>query len=339
MPIHVAWEDLEDVPLGSSGAARWGVDSAVPASPPQSTSRAAYAAVGELDFPDRTGPGGPRDRTGVWINIHAGPPDQSPEDNWSKLEEIMGWATLFRHRLTVLFMPEWLEHLLSSSSARDDVADWLADGHRIGFHHHEVEHSVGRLWDGYHSLPVGVCTDYQSYAECMYVFARTPAGFVARPRHPVSDAFGLLEELKETLQREHGVGDEAFEDGFAANHGKITAFRDYEWQAGAVFSQGKQEENLPCTTPASDLGKPSALSSPSCASYRGYDVPEIGGAHFAVGTASGVNRDQVLTELSSAQPREYVGVTFHPWEFTSTYPDETTYVGWASDILALFADL
>ena len=255
MPIHVAWEDLEDVPLGSSGAARWGVDSAVPASPPQSTSRAAYAAVGELDFPDRTGPGGPRDRTGVWINIHAGPPDPSPADDWSKLEEIMAWATSFRHR------------------------------------------------------------------------------------HPVSDAFGLLEELKEKLQREHGVGDEAFEAGFAANHGKITAFRDYEWQAGAVFWQGKQEENLPCTTDPADLGPLSALSSPSCASYRGYDVPEIGGAHFAVGTAAGVDRDQVLTELSIAQPREYVGVTFHPWEFTSTYPDETTYVGWASDILALFADL
>ncbi len=291
---------------------------------------------GDLLTPDRawestTVGAGP----GVWINIHADP-EVEPAEELDGLDEMMGWATRYGHALTVLFSANWLEFLLDSGDARDSVAAWLRNGHRIGFHHHDVSHAG--TWDGYNSAPPDVCRRNlkagRSARSCLWSVTAGPVGALSAPVSPVSDAFQLMVDLKDSLIASHGATDSQFGGGLAASHGTSEEMREYEWQPDAVFSQGSSSV---------------MINTPWCQEYGGSEenegslaprsrVPEIGGVHFGVGMAPGVSVTDVLAELQQSGAGQYAGVSIHAWEYQGADADAD---GTADniEILSLFEEL
>lgn len=299
--------------------------------------------------------------SGVWINIHA-EPQKDPATEWAQLEGLVNSASAHGHLLTLLFSAPWLEFLLDDTTAQDTLADWLRQGHRVGFHHHDVSHDE---WDGYQSLDSADCEAEVGAAAC-----------AAAP--PVSEAFALLEALEAALRgvaaagstgmgstsaialssttraatwflstgnfaalRNVGVATttslssvdtvegtttttttltpEVFAPGFVANHGRSTAFRDQEWQAGAVYSQGKIQDN-----PETDGTGDYRAVPPWCENtYAGQEVPELAGAPLNTGNASDneVGFQHVLDAVAAGAPSEYVGVSIHAWEYRADYED------------------
>lgn len=278
---------------------------------------AGQASALEEAFDDKTAPF-VYDGRGIWINIHAGP-GYAPSEELATLDAMMEAATASGHALTVLFTGQWLAYLMDEVAARDRVAAWLGVGHMIGFHHHDVTHTVNTAgvngWDGYASVPYLDCVSAQGARACSYSLIQGPSGLIAQPLEPVSEAFGLLDELRDTLVSDHGVSSGIFDSGFAANQGTSVAARQYEWQEGVPWSQGARNDVLPCvTTDPSGLAI-QALSSMVTKTYRGIDVREISGSQLDVGTAPGVTVSRVFQELDLAQAGEYVGVTIHAWDY------------------------
>ncbi len=72
-----------------------------------------------------------RDRTGVWINIHADP-ERSPDNYIDNLDAMVDKAGRMGHKLTILLTAQWIEGILTNSAYQDMVAVWLSRGHRIG---------------------------------------------------------------------------------------------------------------------------------------------------------------------------------------------------------------
>ena len=315
------------------------------------------------------GSGTGRGATGVWVNIHA-EPHKDPATEWAQLQGLVNSANNHGHRLTLLFSAPWLEFLLDDTPAQDTLADRLRQGHRIGFHHHDVSHDK---WDGYQSLDSADCEGKIGAAAC-----------AAAP--PVSEAFALLQALEAALLGVAAVGStgsvatsavalssttraamwflstgnfaalknvgvatttslssvdtvgssmtssttvltpEVFEPGFVANHGRSTAFRDQEWQAAEVYSQGKIEDN-----PETDGTGAYRAVPPWCDNtYAGWEVPELAGAPLNTGNHSSaeVGFQQVLDAVAAGAPGEYAGVSIHAWEYRSaataphTTPDD-----------------
>jgi len=110
---------------------------------------------------------------------------------------------------------------------------------------------------------------------------------------------------------------EVFDPGFVANHGRSTAFRDQEWQGGAVYSQGKIQDNPETSGSTAYRALP-----PWCENtYAGLEVPELAGAPLNTGnySANEVGFQEVLDAVAAGVPGEYAGVSIHAWEYRSDF--------------------
>ncbi len=261
----------------------------------------------------------PPARTGIWINIHADP-QVEPADEFDRMKALVEKADSTNHLLTLLLSAPWLEFFLDSESARGELTEWIGHGHMIGFHHHDVTHTFGTNWDGYHSIPVLECIEHQGWLACQGTQVWSPAGFVSEPPPPVSDAYALLEELRQVIDLETFGPDSLFDNrfnSFASSQGTDPDYKQLEWQPEVLYSQGAQGDVCPCVTDP-DANGIEALSSPRAATYNGVEVREISGRHLNVGSTGGITVQNVFRELDLAQPGEFVGVTVHAWEYRDT---------------------
>ena len=250
------------------------------------------------------------ERRGLWINIHADPHNGGEggipidvDEVFVRLYDMAILAADYGHALTILLSAPWTEHLLSDDTDRALFAELLRDhGHKVGFHHHDVSHTGGDGWDGYHSLELADCLDYHRLLECL----------VARP---VEEAYSEYQTLAAVLTTSHGVPGSLFSGRAVASHGTEAAYREQEWQDGVLYSHGPP---VPLEMDPATLLR-TYSDTVGCETYNGVTVAETGGTHFSVGLgfdrSTDPNTNEVLDSLSVAGPGDYVGVTIHAWEF------------------------
>jgi len=211
----------------------------------------------------------------------------------------------------------------------------------VGFHHHDVSHTDGDGWDGYHSLSIQDCISGQtlnstwshSYAECegSARMTLTPAGAILSSV-AVEEAFGEFEELMALLLDLHEVDPSPYERGFAASHGTGANFKDQEWQEGVVYSQVRVNA-LPVGVGCATDG------------YNGNRVLELGSMHLEVGnrTVTDVSPQELLDGLSDAVSNAvsglYFGTTIHAWEYRETSDSPGSVADDKDTIDQFFADL
>jgi len=250
----------------------------------------------------------------LWINIHADPHNGGEggipidvDEVFVRLYDMAILAADYGHALTILLSAPWTEHLLSDDTDRALFAELLRDhGHKVGFHHHDVSHTGGDGWDGFHSLELADCLDYHRLLECL----------VARP---VEEAYSEYQTLAAVLTTSHGVPGSLFSGGAVASHGTEPEYRNQEWQEGVLYSQGMPVALL------FDLatGRTTFSDTVRCDNFNGVTVAETGGMHFSVGLPFGPlsgrppdpNTTEVLDSLGDAGSGDYVGVTIHAWEY------------------------
>ena len=308
----------------------------------QSAARFMMTLPNAVELPDRAS-------TGIWINVHADPHNGGldgipiePADTMSNLLGLLDSAEAYGHRLTVLLSPPWTKHLLQDSFDRSQL-DWRlkSGGHVLGFHHHDVSHTDGDGWDGYHSLSIQDCISGQilnsswshSYAECegSARMTLTPAGAILSSV-AVEEAFGEFEELMALLLDLHEVDPSPYERGFAASHGTGANFKDQEWQDGVVYSQVRVNA-LPVGVGCATDG------------YNGNRVLELGSIHLDVGNRTGDNVDadvlvdQLQQAVSDNVSGEYFGTTIHAWEYRETSADTQLYPDDKDTIDTFFQEL
>jgi len=306
--------------------------------PTDETSAPELLATGSSRATGAIGPGGlsalESARTGVWINIHADPHNGGlgtgvpivVADTISNLLALLDSATEHGHRLTVLLSPPWTQYLLENAWDRSQLVWRLkAGGHLLGFHHHDVSHTGGTGWDGYHSLSQADCMSgtvggqsySHTYAECDGSMTWTAAGFILS-LDTVEEAYAEFSELMNLLFETHEVDSGPYERGFAGSQGPADSIRNQEWQGGVVYSQvGVETLPVPVQCTSAD--------------YGGQRVLELGSMRLAVGNRNGtlIEPDDLVVELEKAVAAgvsgQYFGVSFHAWEYRATSRDTNLY--------------
>lgn len=251
----------------------------------------------------------------VWINIHA-EPHMDPAEHASRLESLLDLADSYGHKVTVLFSAQWLQYLLDTPDYLSVLAWYFHQGHRIGFHHHDLTHVNP---DGYQSLPYLTCIANHSWLDCQrhVSFSFFGVDLFSYGSKSVGEGIQLLEDVAAELVASHHVDPALFVDGFAANHGTSAEYRDYEWQEGAAYSQGDQTDHPPL-----DTDNAGALAKPGCVTYNGFAVPETGGKHYDVGNRNNsITLQEVVDDIGRAEVDEMVGISLHAWEFRSDNGD------------------
>ena len=67
-------------------------------------------------------------------------------DSYHILRRMVTKADRYNIRLTLMFSPQWADHIAASEDRLREVAGWKATGHEIAGHHHSIQHGN---WDGY----------------------------------------------------------------------------------------------------------------------------------------------------------------------------------------------
>ncbi len=93
------------------------------------------------------GSGGPR---AVFFAIHLEAGEltrgRRQEEQWPNAVGLVGMADRYGAKLTLMFNPQWAEHLLAREDRLKAVRAWQKNGHEIAVHYHNVFHGD---WNGY----------------------------------------------------------------------------------------------------------------------------------------------------------------------------------------------
>ena len=77
-------------------------------------------------------------------------PELTLEKSYITLKEIITKADSYNIKLTLMFNPQWVDYIESSSSRVKDLQNWKQSGHEIAAHHHSIKHPN---WNGYTNTP------------------------------------------------------------------------------------------------------------------------------------------------------------------------------------------
>jgi len=85
-------------------------------------------------------------------------PTKASEESFLALTDLVERATAAAVPLTIDFTAQWAELILESEEKVGTVAQWMADGHEVGCHHHPYWSTQSRAatWDGYTDTPASV---------------------------------------------------------------------------------------------------------------------------------------------------------------------------------------
>lgn len=273
------------------------------------------------------------------IVLHVDPQSASLP-NWRKLTRLVAAADARGHRLTLLFGAPWGGLVESSMQRKLKVAQWLADGHQIGFHHHDCSHAVP---DGY--IAAELLSRHDAGEEVCSAAFTGAAG-------DVSDAYAEIKGFDSWLFTLAGVAETprvSINLAAQGGLGDTALFRSWEWQQDNVFATGSVADN------PFGAGGDVFLTAPSCKAYSddGYamnewPVAEIGHQQLAIGAHAESSDGTLATldaELASVftpggtnfRAGAYVGIVFHASEYdTAAVRADGSVVDDAATIEAMF---
>ncbi|RMH05220.1 MAG: hypothetical protein D6702_00775 [Planctomycetota bacterium] len=96
--------------------------------------------------------GGPLPRT--FQVVHCDQQEYTPA-NWSQLADFIAEASARQVKVSLEFGSAWADAVIADPNKQAEVAAWLAAGHALGAHHHDVTHPY---WDGFTDLEPGSFT-------------------------------------------------------------------------------------------------------------------------------------------------------------------------------------
>ncbi len=266
----------------------------------------------------------------VLIAVHADPCPASGCP-WGQLEEAAASAERFGHRLTIMFSGDWMREVLDDWALRRGactvtsgclvarVADLVAAGHQISFHHHDCTHA----------FPDGAMDPNLARLNGLSGAAFCEAGASFVPTEDVDDAYARLRTVSFLVDSMLGPARPPDTDPEVASQGP-----NAPWNGGAINLEAFewQPDNLFATNSAEDSpfgsGGYAFLMAASCSTpvgdgTRTWSVPQLG--HRQLETGSSLHGtygiDDLRTELALlfggalTGSEAHVGVVFHVNEY------------------------
>ena len=185
--------------------------------------------------------------------------------NWASIVNFVAAADRHGFKLTLLMGADWPAVARAEPNGVERVAEWINNGHQLGFHHHSCGHTNP---DGFR--------DVTGRDRC--------AG--ETERGSVRDAFAEVVALSESAVAAGADPMQAVVDTAAQGPNDGNAYRSVEWQPTARYATGPLHDN----TDGHDDHR--FLTVPRCTTDYGnsygaepvtYRVPELGHAQLDVG--------------------------------------------------------
>lgn len=264
----------------------------------------------------------------VLIAIHADPCPASGCP-WGQLEDAAASAERFGHRLTIMFSGDWMQEALDDWTLRGGactassgclvarIAELVAAGHQISFHHHDCTHAFA---DGAMD-PVLAAMNRAGGDFC-------EAGTAFTPVEDVDDAFARVQAVSFLVDSILGPARPADTRPEVASHGPNAPWNGavnleaFEWQRDNIFATNSVDDS-----PFGGGGH-AFLMAATCSTPVGdgtgtWSVPQLG--HRQLETGSSLHGtygiDDLLPELAAlfggplTGSRAHVGVVFHVNEY------------------------
>ena len=108
--------------------------------------------------------------------------ENSISEAYQILSEMVAYADQYDIKLTLMFSPNWVDHILSDVQHQAQVMGWKANGHELSTHHHSIYHGN---WDGYTDQPLEIAFEQRK----------------AQGKQSPEQHFGSMNDLLDVLHR------------------------------------------------------------------------------------------------------------------------------------------
>lgn len=266
----------------------------------------------------------------VYIVIHCDPHGADAicgtpgNGQWDQLVEIVTAAGDLGHKLTLLMAADWAFCITTSAVRQATLAQWLSDGHQLGYHHHDCSHPHP---DGYRADGVANCDALEECDNCKEALKGTTDESLAYVAGLENQMIALGVPSKAVTIDTANMGP----DNWCDDH--EVCFRDYEWDLSLIWGMEKVSENPARGSPMGTLGTTeySFLTTPQCRVYgdgtQDLHVLETGHAQLDVANFRESHADNSYQTIASellvlkggieGVDVVNMGIVFHPQEFIS----------------------